>query len=318
MATITSPGTIAHNGGLNLVPDPRPASAANWDPVNGTSGVTTESFVSTVGEGPVLPDGTTSDAYVRYTWTTANTGTPVGGGWNITGAGVPVVPGQLLSGGIYARSSLTMTTVRSGARFWNGSANSSVIVGASIASIPANTWTWIPFVDIVVPAGYTSLNAARLLQTKTMTVGATLDVACVLVGDVQAYIDGYMDGVDWMGAVGNSTSIADFVINPVLVLDYAYTRISRNVVLEPLGSTYPTVFLRPAQSRSGTLRLLFGTADAARTAVEALTAVNRYTFTESTVGEQWDFIVTDRVGNTKVEGVTYWVVDVTVREVPPL
>lgn len=318
MATITAPGTMAHNGGLNLVPNPRPDSASNWEAVNGTSGVTSEAFHNAVGDGPTLPDGNTSNAFVRYTWTTANTGTPVGAGWAITGAGTPVVPGQLLSGGIYARSSLTLTTVRAGARFWNGSANSSVIVGTSIASVPANTWTWIPFVDIEVPAGYTSLNAARVLETKTMTVNATLDVACVLVGDLEQYIDGYMEGVSWMGTPGASTSIADATVTPVLVLDYAYSRASRNVILELLGSTYPTVFLRPAQSRSGTLSLLFSSADDARTAVDMLTAVNRYTFTETAVGEQWDFIVAGDVANTKVEGVEYWIVNVTVREVATL
>jgi hypothetical protein len=127
-----------------------------------------------------------------------------------------------------------------------------------------------------------------------------------------------MEGVSWMGTADASTSIADFTVTPVLVLDYAYNRASRNVLLEPLGSIYPTAFLRPAQSRAGTLSLLFDTAAGARTAVEMLSAVNRYTFTEAAVGEVWDFIVTGDVAVTKVEGVTYWVVNATVREVPTL
>jgi hypothetical protein len=112
--------------------------------------------------------------------------------------------------------------------------------------------------------------------------------------------------------------LADVTVTPLLVLDYAYSKASRNVLLEPLGSSYPTVFLRPAQSRAGTLSLLFGSASDARTAVDVLSAADRYTFTESAVGEEWDFITAGDVTNTKVQGVNYWIVNVDVREVAAL
>lgn len=318
MATVTAPGTMAHNSGLNIVPNPRPANAGNWAVVPGTSGVATEGFMSGAGFGPVLPDGNTADAFVRYTWTTASTVAPVGAGWEVTGAGVPVVPGQLFTGGIYVRASKALTTVRTGLRFWNGAADSAIQEGASIANVPANTWTWVPFASVAVPGGYTTLNAARVLASTNMAIGDTLDVAGALVGDVAAYIDGHMAGVSWIGTEDASTSIADFTVSPVLVLDYATSRASRNVLFEPLGSTYPTVFLRPASSRAGVLSLLFSSAAEARTAVDMLTAVNRYTFSEPTVGEQWDFIVSGDVTNTKVEGVNYWIVNAAAREVPTL
>lgn len=110
----------------------------------------------------------------------------------------------------------------------------------------------------------------------------------------------------------------DEIIVPLLVLDYAYTRGSRNVVLEPLGSSDPTVFLRPAKSRTGTLSLLFSHASTARAAVGILSRADRYTFEEAAVGEEWDFVVVGDIVNTKVQGVNYWTVDAEVREVAQL
>ena len=114
------------------------------------------------------------------------------------------------------------------------------------------------------------------------------------------------------------TNTSDQVITPTLVLDYAYSRASRNVVLEPLGSEYPTVFLRPAQSRSGTLSLLFSSGATARAAVAFLTAADRFAFEEPAAGEQFEFIVSGGVTNTKQEGLRFWVVNAEVREVEPL
>lgn len=109
------------------------------------------------------------------------------------------------------------------------------------------------------------------------------------------------------------------VITPELVLDYAYSSESRNVVLEPLGGPgYPTVFLRPASSRAGTLSLLFATASAARAAHATLTKADRFAFAEPAVGEEFEFVVTGPVTNTHQAGTTVWVVAAPVREVEPL
>ncbi|WP_036963675.1 hypothetical protein [Promicromonospora kroppenstedtii] len=115
-----------------------------------------------------------------------------------------------------------------------------------------------------------------------------------------------------------TTAADSTVITPLLVLDYAYARGSRNVVLEPLGSSDPTVFLRAAQSRAGTLSLLFGSAFAAREAVDLLSAADRFTFAEPAVGEEWDFVVTGDIRNAKQQGVEFWVVNAEVREVAQL
>lgn len=105
------------------------------------------------------------------------------------------------------------------------------------------------------------------------------------------------------------------VIEPLEVLNYGYQRGSRNVVLEPLGSGFPTVFLRQAQSRSGTMQLLFGTANDARWAQELLGNSDRFNFDEPAVEEFWDFIVTGPITVTHQTSTTYWIVAVDFREV---
>lgn len=113
------------------------------------------------------------------------------------------------------------------------------------------------------------------------------------------------------------TNLLGATITPVLVLNYATRRASRNVLLEPLGSPYPTVFLREAQSKAGTLSLLFLGDAPSRAAEDFLAAADRFTFAEPTVGESWDFIVTGAVTRTRQMGTSYWTVDAEVREVEP-
>lgn len=107
-------------------------------------------------------------------------------------------------------------------------------------------------------------------------------------------------------------------LTPAAVLNYGYQRGSRNVVLEPLGSGYPSVFLRDAQSRSGTLELLFTNAAASLTAEQTLGAADRFHFVEPVSGEEFHFVVTGAISRNKVEGVNYWTLSVEFREVEAL
>lgn len=107
------------------------------------------------------------------------------------------------------------------------------------------------------------------------------------------------------------------VITPLLVLDYGFTRASRDVLLEPLGSEYPTVFMRPAQSKSGTLTLLIAGAAAANAAEATLGSVNRFHFEEPAAAQDFHFVKSGAITVTKVEGVDYWTVSVEFREVEP-
>jgi hypothetical protein len=122
-----------------------------------------------------------------------------------------------------------------------------------------------------------------------------------------------------MATITTSAGLLDVVVTePVAVLDYGYQRGSRNVVLEPLGASHPTVFLRPAQTRSGTLRLLFSSVAAAEEAQEALASANRHHFDAPEADQEFDFIVSGNITVAKVEGVDYWTLDVDFREVETL
>jgi hypothetical protein len=113
------------------------------------------------------------------------------------------------------------------------------------------------------------------------------------------------------------TNLMSETITPEAVLDYATRRESRNVLLEPLGSEYPTVFLRAARSKAGTLTLLFLGDAVSRAAEEFLGAADRFTFAEPAVGESWDFVVNGAVVRTRQTGTSYWTVSAEVREVQP-
>lgn len=113
------------------------------------------------------------------------------------------------------------------------------------------------------------------------------------------------------------TNLMDETINPLAVLDYAVRRDSRSIVLELLGSEFPTVFLRKAKSKAGTLSLLFIGDSTSRDAENFLAESDRFTFTEPTVGETWDFVVTGAIVRTRQAGTSYWIVTAEVREVQP-
>jgi len=110
----------------------------------------------------------------------------------------------------------------------------------------------------------------------------------------------------------------DETITPLMVLDYGFARGSRNVVLEPLGSGYPTVFLRGAQSRSGTLSTLWLGAATARAAETFLSGADAFEFEAPEIGEGFRFVVTGPITVRKAAGTDYWTVDVEYREVEPL
>lgn len=107
-------------------------------------------------------------------------------------------------------------------------------------------------------------------------------------------------------------------LNPVMVVDYAIDRQTRNVLLDTLGTPYPTTFLREALSKSGTLSLLFLGHEAADEAQTVLSSRDRFTFSEPAVDEQWDFVVSGNVTKRNQGGTPYWLVSAEVREVESL
>lgn len=242
------------------------------------------------------PDG---GSFYRRAMTTANTSSPMNA--PVVGAGVagiPVSPGQLLTSSIYAQKTPGGPAIRLDCSWYDVAGGS---VGGPIGVAQSVGGAWQRYSqDHIAPAG-AAYAQPWVTWTGTAPIGQTLDQGMMQVE--------YGPLTDW---------VTGTTLDPILVLDYAYSRGSRNVVLEPLGSSDPTVFLRPAKSRAGTLSLLFGSAFAAREAVTVLSAADRFSFAEPAVGEEWDFIVTGDVTNTKVQGVDYWTVDAEVREVSPL
>lgn len=107
-------------------------------------------------------------------------------------------------------------------------------------------------------------------------------------------------------------------IVPTLVIDYGYELGSRNIVLESLGSGFPSVFLRDAQSRAGTLSLLFTAAATSLDAADRLGRADRFHFLETDVGEDFHFIVTGAIRRTNTPGTDAWIVNVPFREVEAL
>lgn len=187
--------------GGNLVSDPNATVAGSWDVSAGTTGVAGETMVTGASDGPVLDDGTEITTYARYTWSTANTTTPINAGYVVTGQGMPVHPGDLVSGSIYFRCSAVPTNARVGVRFWNGS-NVADITGATTTPT-AGAWHKIGFEDVVVPAGVSGANAVRVIISRVMSIGTTLDVT---VADLKIVPP---DGTEfsWAAERGRSPSI---------------------------------------------------------------------------------------------------------------
>lgn len=115
-----------------------------------------------------------------------------------------------------------------------------------------------------------------------------------------------------------STTIlhAGGVITPVLVDGYTATREAGSIVHDILGRTTPDVTLRPALTRSGTLRMLFTDEAAATDAEAVLSGAEVFTLASderATVGML--FTVADRV-QLELDDATrnVWIVSAGFRE----
>lgn len=324
MATIKAHGPVAGiEATRNLVLDPRATSAARWTGTFGTGGIGNETMVTGAADGPTLPDGTKATTYARYTWTTGNSGGSPAAGYSAID---PNPPGGFLAGlpfgaAIYVRPSVAVPTAFPYVSQQVGGADGAN-VNLAAGALPANTWTRLGGTSTFSVDCETINSHGVALSSFNMPTGGTLDVVASLVtpdtSTLVPYFDGASVGAHWLGTPNASISELDPVIEPALVLNYATRRASRNVVLEPLGSKYPTVFLREAQSKAGTLSLLFQGDAPSREAEEFLSSASRFTFSEPTVGETWDFVVTGAVTRTHQTATSYWIVDAEVREVEPL
>lgn len=284
MATIRTALPMA--GGRNLIADPR-LDSFTLNPRGATVNDT-----HPVG----APDG---GSFFRRDMVTSNTSSPMNGPMSGSGtAGIPVVAGQDIVSSCYVRKTSGGPSFRLDVNWYNAS-------GALVANPPGTNHSpnasWNRFSQTFTAPALSAFFQPWLTWSGTGAVNQTLDLAMAQVelGTVPS---------DW---TDNRT------LSPLAVLNYATRRASRNVTLDLLGSKYPTVFLREAQSKSGTLSLLFRGDVAAREAEDYLGSPNRFTFSEPSVGEEWDFIVSGAVTRTRVTGTSMWIVDAEVREVEP-
>ena len=274
--------------GRNVLPDPKLLTAV-MDPRGAT---VTDTHGTTFG-----PNGT---GYFRRNIISPNTSSPMtmvlsGSGRN----GIPVSPGQAWTVSWWARRFGTGGPFARADLQWYDASGAALSVNSGAGFTPGAGWVRYSQVN-TAPVGAAFVQP-RLQWSGTAVVGQDLDFA-----DAQFELGTLSEFTD------NTT------IKPALVLDYGYDRGSRNVVLEPLGSGYPTVFLRPAQSRSGTLSMLFKRRADARAAEDLLGAADRFHFQEPAIGEDWHFIVTGRIAVVEVPGTNHWTVSAEFREVEPL
>lgn len=203
----------------NLVRDPRATLTGSWAAGAGTGGVATETAITGAVDGPVLPDGTTCSTYMRYTFTTADTGVATkyvqyalatGDDWS------PDYPlGTNLATVIMVRSSRARTGYpRSITRLGAGGAETAEVSGATV-SIPANTW--VPLTQfLTTTAAFDRVSVRGYFPGEIAQVGDTFDVTCAMAEPGATAIGPYTDGSllptptrfrAWSGAVNGSTSV---------------------------------------------------------------------------------------------------------------
>lgn len=286
MATIKA--LIPLSGGRNKLSDPR-LDTLNLHP----RGATVVDTHPTSG----APDG---GRYFRRTMTTANTSSPMNATLNGSGtAGAPVTPGSPITPSIWARKTAGGPALRFDINWYTAAGafvSSSAGTGNSIGS------AWQRVQQAFTPPATAAFGQLAISWSGTALVAQTLDLAMVQL------------------EYGSSASpwTDNQTVNPLLVLNYGFSRESRNVVLDLMGSEYPAVFLRKAQSRSGTLTMLFGSATAANDADGIFQSVNRFHFQEPAGAQDFHFVRSGPVEVVKTEGVNSWTVAVGFREVAPL
>lgn len=243
------------------------------------------------------PDG---GRYLRRTMTTANTSSPMNATLNGSGtAGAPVTPGSPITPSIYARKTAGGPALRFDIN-WYTAAGTFVSSSAGTGNSIGTAWQRVQ--QAFTPPATAAFGQLAISWSGTALVAQTLDLAMVQLE---------------YGSTA-STWTDNQTVNPLLILDYGFSRESRNIVLDLMDSKYPAVFLREAQSRSGTLTMLFDSALVSNDADAIFQSVNRFHFQEPAAAQDFHFIRSGPVTAVKLEAVNMWTVAVGFREVAPL
>lgn len=286
MATIKA--LLPLSGGRNKLADPRLLTSTMT-----TNGGTHTDTRPTTG-GP--DDG----SYFRRQVDVPNTTSPMSMSLSLSGtSGIPVTPGVPVFSSWYARKAPGGGPVTQMNMAWYTAAGASISTTSGTGNSVTSAWT--RFTQTHTPPATAAFAQPRLVYSGIALAGQLLDLAMAQVelGSVTTFTD-------------NQT------VNPLLILAYGFSRESRNIVLDLMGSTYPAVFLREAQSRSGTLTMLFDSASASNDADAIFQSVNRFHFQELAAAQDFHFIRSGPVTAVKLEARNMWTVAVGFREVAPL
>lgn len=194
---------------INLVTDPRATDTARWVGTGGTGGVVTETAVVGAVDGPVIAGNPAVTTYMRYTFTTGNTGGSPGFSYshiNTNPAFGPFNIGDTFVGAIYVRPSVAVPSAFS---FVSQQANGAdgPNVNMPSASLPANVWTRIGGASAFTAVSDTINSMGVVLNAFNVPTGGTIDVVAAQVNPYQTVLGTYFDG----GTTDTGTYVYDYV-----------------------------------------------------------------------------------------------------------
>jgi len=194
---------------INLVTDPRATDVARWAATNGTGGVTTETAITGAVDGPVIAGNPAITTYMRYTFTTGNSGGSPGFFYshiNTIPAFGPFNIGDSFAAAIYVRPSVTVPSAFTFvSQQINGADGANVNLPS--ATLPANVWTRIGGVGAFTAVSDTINQMGVILNTFNAPTGAVFDVVAAQVNPYQTTLGTYFDG----GTTDTVTYVYDYV-----------------------------------------------------------------------------------------------------------
>lgn len=181
---------------VNLVTNPRATDVARWVGTFGTGGVGTETAVTGAVDGPVIAGNPAVTTYMRYTFTTGNSGGSPGFSYshiNTNPQFGPFTAGVPFAAAIYVRPSVTVPNAFSFISQQVAGADGAN-VNLPSAALPANVWTRIGGAGTFSVLSDTINSMGVVLNAFNVPTGGTIDIVAAMVtpntGTLGAYFDG--------------------------------------------------------------------------------------------------------------------------------
>lgn len=203
---------------VNLVTDPRAADTARWVGTGGTGGVVTETAVTGAGDGPVIAGNPAVTTYMRYTFTTGNSGGTPTFGYSYLNPNPQF--GQFAAGTPFAAAIYVRPSVAVPNAFTYISQQINGADGANVnlpsAALPANVWTRIGGTGTFSALSDTINSHGVAFNTFNVPTGGTVDVVAAMVTPNVGVLGSYFDGVTtdtgtflyaWVGGFAGAESV---------------------------------------------------------------------------------------------------------------